>query len=566
MSKYLVTGDGDRLLTGDGAPLMADAPGSAWSEIEAAPASIAFTAAAQIAGVVALSAATALLSLATAATPSASITAEVAPAQIVFTTTASPDAEAFAAATITFTATAEPGAIASITPEPGSITFTAAAQPVGVAWLEAAPATITINGLPAQIASSAPLSAVPATITFTAAPAQITVNNAPKFRGYWLDAYAARQALLNAIDAANRLLAKTAGDAATANASAIVATNTRVDTVDGRVTAEADRVTVLDSRLTTAEGATAAQATAVNALTTRVTNAEGVNTAQAQSLTSISTTVGGHTASITQHATSINGLNLKAGIALDANGYVIGWELNNDGQSGSMTIVADQFRIIDPSASNSLTWDAGVQIARSGGYMKVTGKGFGVNGSLVDWYGPTMAVSACSTANSIYHMTNTGSAYFGGTLSAGVLKNAVQSSLISQTASVETGDFGTNGNSKVVVCSLSYQNIKTVAGDQGTSSNTTAATVTLQRSYNGGAWVTVGTVPCAGNFVKEYSAGDGVTSYNVTCAGSATFTDTTAGTAAFNYRATISAATGGWPITLNGDPGAQRLSILSTES
>ena len=53
-------------------------------------------------------------------------------------------------------------------------------------------------------------------------------------------------------------------------------------------------------------------------------------------------------------------------------------------------------------------------VFNNGTYMKVIGINFGASSNLIEWYGPTMAVSACTTGNAISYLTSTGSAYFGG--------------------------------------------------------------------------------------------------------------------------------------------------------
>ena len=165
-------------------------------------------------------------------------------------------------------------------------------------------------------------------------------------------------------------------------------------------------------------------------------------------------------------------------------------------------------------------------------------------------------------------MDTTGSAYFGGSLSAGVLKNAAQSSAISTTASVETAVFGTNGAQKSVVLSLSYVNTGYLNGNVvGAHNNVaTSATVKLYRSYAGGGWTEIATLNAAGNTTAEYDFEFNRTNIVKECGGSITYTDNQAGTGTFQYRATVVAATGNWPITLVGPAaGTQRLSVVSTE-
>lgn len=47
----------------------------------------------------------------------------------------------------------------------------------------------------------------------------------------------------------------------------------------------------------------------------------------------------------------------KYGVALNSNGYITGFSQNNDGTTGSFKIIADDFRIIDPSATAGATGD-----------------------------------------------------------------------------------------------------------------------------------------------------------------------------------------------------------------
>lgn len=57
--------------------------------------------------------------------------------------------------------------------------------------------------------------------------------------------------------------------------------------------------------------------------------------------------------------TAIPALQLKYGVSLNANGYITGFSQNNDGSTGKFRIIADDFRIIDPSATIG---EAGTQV------------------------------------------------------------------------------------------------------------------------------------------------------------------------------------------------------------
>lgn len=261
-------------------------------------------------------------------------------------------------------------------------------------------------------------------------------------------------------------------------------------------------------------------------------------------------------------------LNAQYVLAVDVNGRVGGMRLANNGATVSLEFLADVFKLVNPSGADSLTWENGVMVARSGGYMKVTGKGFGVGGNLIDWYGPVMAVSACSTANSIYHMTRTGSAYFGGTLSAGLLRNAVTATSTAVDAQCVNGPFGTNGNPKTVVVSYSFtKNDIANTGTWTSTSGTVAATIQVYRKVGAGAESLVTTLNVTGTYevANEPGGPSGLTSR---MNGSTTFVDNTAGTGDFTYRAVITARTFRTGTASSGTISvqtSQAITIVSTE-
>lgn len=149
----------------------------------------------------------------------------------------------------------------------------------------------------------------------------------------------------------------TTGVAATA--SAVSALTTRVTTTENTTSSQGSAITTLQNTVNNSTTGVTATASAVSALSTRVSSVEGVNSSQATSISSISTTVGNHTASINSQQTSINGVLAKAGLALDVNGYVIGWQLNNNGSSGSMTILASQFAVVSPGGGQRTEYSGG---------------------------------------------------------------------------------------------------------------------------------------------------------------------------------------------------------------
>lgn len=133
----------------------------------------------------------------------------------------------------------------------------------------------------------------------------------------------------------------------------------RVSATEGNISAQGQSIQSLTSRIGSAEGNDAVRASAISALETRTGQIEGVNSSQATSITNLTTTQGGHTASITNLQTSLNGVSAKAGITLDVNGRVTGWQLNNNGNSGTMDVVADRFSVTNPDGSKSLSFSDG---------------------------------------------------------------------------------------------------------------------------------------------------------------------------------------------------------------
>ncbi|WP_199097201.1 methyl-accepting chemotaxis protein [Dyella sp. ASV21] len=375
-----------------------------------------------------------------------------------------------------------------------------------------------------------------------------------------------------------------------ATASGLSGLTTRVSSAEGSLSSQATQISSLDTKIgsvsTSLSSESTARASADTALGSRIdtlkTTVDGNtaaitaeqtarangDSANAASITSLSTTVGGHTASITTMQQSIDGVRARAGVMLDVNGRVTGWSLNNDGKSGTFDVVADRFSVSNPAGGDSLTWTGGVQIARSGAYMKVTGPGFGNAGQFIEWYGPVMQTWQCSEANALYYLKKDGSAYFGGSLSAGILKNSIATSIVSNTAQVETSPFGTNGRSKVIVASLFYGVNGTVNGNAAGYYNglQTDAVITLYRSYAGGGWQWINAITVYGSCQADYDGEFKRTNITQRLDGAITMTDSLGGTGTFNYLLQVSNAHG-WPTQMaNGNTGNQRLTIVSTES
>lgn len=233
-----------------------------------------------------------------------------------------------------------------------------------------------------------------------------------------------------------------------------------------------------------------------------------------------------------------------------------------------------------------------VRTGPSGAFMKVSGAPFGSSSQFIEWYGPYFAsLTSCTEANANYYLKTDGSAYFGGSLSAGILKNSAATSAIANNASITVGPFGTNGNPIIVVTGyiIESNEIQTYpATTQGvtawnaavtawgatpgvevdaTKSITCNVVVQLNRTIAPGSpslWqtltITSGTETLVGvRPVPGDTTGD--LTYTRTVFGSLTSTDNTGGTGNRTLTATITTRTGANLTNIV----SQRVSIVATE-
>lgn len=382
-----------------------------------------------------------------------------------------------------------------------------------------------------------------------------------------------------------------------ANTSAISSLDARTTNAEGLITGHTSALTSLDSRITAAEGVNTSQASALSSLDTRVTSAEGVNTSQASALTSLSTTVGGHTSTISAQQSSINGLLANYSLRLDVNGYVTGWEFNNDGSTGDFTIVADKFRVISPGnpsvapfevvggetfiksahiqnlTINKLTagvLNADMQMGTgrivfdNGTYMKVQGVGFGSNNQFIEWFGPRQTNFAyCTETNAISWLKTDGSAYYGGSLSVGTTNNSIKTTNTVSNAEVTLGPFSTGGNQKTLIASYDFHTSGSSAGNVTNAINAAvySATVVVERSVNGGVWTVVQTLNIAGDANEVfYDFESGSTYYAAAMGGGVTWTDNTTSTSDLRFRIRLTARSAPYS-----DFPVQTLSLTSIE-
>ena len=177
--------------------------------------------------------------------------------------------------------------------------------------------------------------------------------------------------------------------------------------------------------------------------------------------------------------------------------------------------------------------------------------------------------------NAIFYIKRNGSAYFGGSLSAGILKTAVTNPSNDPHAQLVNGPFGSNGGQIAVVCSYSWGYIQSSRAHRYTAgSGTNSVTVNLYRTIGTGAETLVQTATFSGPTVIENSTDpDTQSTCTQTIDGSFTYTDQVATSQLRTYRAVIALTIQSTTQTLR--PGAsgsadpdqygQRLTIITTE-
>lgn len=380
-----------------------------------------------------------------------------------------------------------------------------------------------------------------------------------------------------------------------ADAVSVEARTTALETVvTTPTTGLAARTTTLESTITTKAGTSV-----TNALDARLTTAEAAvvtldsGKASVSSVTSLTSTVNGHTASLTtvgetiaDHTGYLESHLEFVAAAGENEAYAV---VRATDTGSEINLVAQKIglgRLVDGIVTYlfELTTEGVPKFSRAldiqVGAAKLTlGPGFGVNGDLLFWFGPSMDQADMSKTNASIWMDNVGGAYFA-TVTAGVLTNSNASSGMASNEQVICGPFGTNGDSKTVTVSWTYS----VSGYRDTSGSLTsslACTVTLYRSINGGGYTEVASGSTSGNgTLTKVGYGDaeapnpfggttGILDYTVDFGHSKTFTftDTNASTDDFAYKAVI-ARTGTVAISgtaLGSDNISQRVSILVVE-
>src|SRR5690606_23725087 len=108
-----------------------------------------------------------------------------------------------------------------------------------------------------------------------------------------------------------------------------------------------------------------------------------------------------------------------------------------------------------PAGADGMEIQNGYIRVWKGSSQRIIGNGFGANNDLMDYFGPNVGVANASKSNAIMWMDQSGNAYWGGSLSAGVLKNAAQTTVLTANPTITVGPFTTNGKTKVVTVGYS---------------------------------------------------------------------------------------------------------------
>ncbi|WP_313493767.1 host specificity factor TipJ family phage tail protein [Stenotrophomonas sp.] len=259
-------------------------------------------------------------------------------------------------------------------------------------------------------------------------------------------------------------------------------------------------------------------------------------------------------------------------VTMDVGGNISGTQSMNDGKRSTFSILANIFRVIS-SASSGLEWQNGYLRAYSAGIQLVLGINFGAASNLCFWYGPNVGVGNCNKSNGTIWFDNTGGAYFGGSLSAGVKKNAVQTTTtVTVGTELVNGPFDTNGTVRQVTISFgrttNYVSNAFGAGGFVAGAGANSASVAVYRKIGTAAETLWQTMPVGGgiNIFNEGDAPDRATSY---WSGSMTINDTSPAASPVTYRAVITAFASqdiSHPGTINSITTTQNLSIISVEN
>lgn len=169
---------------------------------------------------------------------------------------------------------------------------------------------------------------------------------------------------------------------------------------------------------------------------------------------------------------SAGGGETLAGYSLyvTADGLTGGMVTKNDGKVVDMKILANVLQILSPNQPEGIEMRDGYIRVWKGNSQRIIGTGFG-SGDLMDYFGPNVGAGAANKMNATMWMDVSGNAYWGGSLSAGIWKNANRTSSTAANPYVEVGPFAAHGKQRVVVASFSTFSPNYTAWYDGRSSS-----------------------------------------------------------------------------------------------
>ena len=190
--------------------------------------------------------------------------------------------------------------------------------------------------------------------------------------------------------------------------------------------------------------------------------------------------------------------------------------------------------------------------------------------NLIEWRGPKLLLNGqpnwpnIRKSNATRWTDANGDEYFGGSLSAGILKTGVtnpdKNAYAVNTYPVEIGPFSSGGKSKTVVVSFSYDSAWNATSQPSGSS--VQLSWQLQRKIGSGSWATVSSGTFNGSIQSTWEAEIGRYIITEFCNGSSTFTDTTTSTSDFSYRVKVISNT---RYSATSNVKNQNLTVISTE-
>lgn len=316
------------------------------------------------------------------------------------------------------------------------------------------------------------------------------------------------------------------------------------------------------------------EASAITKLSSEVSDADG----KAESALTLVTSVD----------ESLDGYRATAQLAVNADGSVAFIQLDATPEVSQIKFKGDQIFFLDENDVPVVYWDTsakryifeGSLLVGSSiksptiefvgdGYMQITSAvGFGANNEFIEWYGikyltgGEIDYTKVTKSNAITYKTVDGDAYFGGSLSAGILRNAATTTLIDYTindAAVEIGEFGTNGNVKNIVISWAMTAGSVQVGSCSAYQEP-SLTWRLERKIGSGSWQQLTSGVFTGYLSLDETGGECTSAEGANT--STTYVDNNTSIENFQYRVVV---TQQLRYHSGGNVGSQKLTLVSTE-